>query len=635
MSLVYSTFVGGSGTETAAALELGPNGDVCIVGTTNSPNYPVTPDAYDRSPPDPFDSSELFVTKLNASGNGLAFSTYLGGTSSESAPDVDLDAAGNVLVAASTFSTNYPTTAGAYDTSPNGSGDLVVTKLSADGATLVYSTYVGGTGRESLAAIAVDASGAAHIAVATSSSNFPTTPGAFDSTAGGSEDVGVLKLAPRGNALVYSTYLGGTLSDRPEGIAFDAAGSAYVTGSTASADFPTTPGAYDTSAGGDFDAFAAKLHATGTSLAYSTFLGSAGYDFGRDVVLGPDGSAYIAGVSSGSGYPTTPDAVFPTYGGGGRDAVVSRISPSGSSLVFSTFAGGSGEDEGVALDVRDGGDIYLAGWTTSDDFATGGFGVNDGGNAFVLRIDLLPGVGTDTPGVQSASTGAWFLRNANAPGGADAVFGYGPAGLGWTALAGDWDGDDVDTPGLYDPSSGFFFLRNENSPGPADTFFGFGPGGLGWKPIAGDWDGDGDDTVGLYDPSSGFFYIRNENAPGGADSFFGFGPGGLGWVPITGDWDGDGDDTVGLYDPASGFFYLRNENAPGGADSFFGFGPGGLGWQPLAGDWDGNGNDTIGLYDPAAGFFYLRQENAPGPADAFFGYGPTGVTPLVGNWDGQ
>ena len=634
-SLVYSTFVGGSRTENDPALALGPQGDVVIVGTTNSTNYPVTPGAYDTTQPGPFDSSELFATKLNAAGNGLVFSTYLGGTSSEFTPDVGLDAAGNVLVAAMTFSTNYPTTAGAYDTTSNGSGDLVITKLRADGAALLYSTYVGGANRESSPTIAVDASGAAYVAAATSSSDYPTTPGAPDSIAGGHDDACVLKLTPDGSALVYSTYLGGTFPDRSEGIAVDTAGSVYVTGVTSSPDFPTTPGAYDTSPSGGFDAFVTKLDAAGVALAFSSLLGSGGSTNGRDIVVGPDGSAYVAGMTTYAGYPTTPDAVFPAYGGGARDAVVSRLSPDGSTLVFSTFAGGSGDDEGVALDVRDGGDVYLVGGTTSADFATGGFGVDDGGNAFVLRIDLLPGVGTDTPGVQSASTGAWFLRNANSPGGADAVFGYGPAGLGWTALAGDWDGDDVDTPGLYDPSNGFFFLRNANSPGPADAFFGFGPGGLGWKPIAGDWDGDGDDTIGLYDPSSGFFYIRNENAPGGADSFFGFGPGGLGWVPITGDWDGDGDDTVGLYDPSSGFFYLRNENAPGGADSVFGFGPGGLGWRPLAGDWDGNGNDTIGLYDPSAGFFYLRQENAPGPADAFFGYGPTGVAPLVGNWDGQ
>jgi hypothetical protein len=292
----------------------------------------------------------------------------------------------------------------------------------------------------------------------------------------------------------------------------------------------------------------------------------------------------------------------------------------------------------VQLDVDGAGDTNGDGF---DDVVVGfpqytGSITNEGG-AFVYHLmrPEIAAAGTDTVGIYIGSSGSWFLRNQNAPGGADVVFGFGPGGLGWTALSGDWDGDGDDTPGLYDPSNGFFFLRNANSPGPADTFFGFGPGGLGWKPIAGDWDGDGDDTIGLYDPGSGFFYIRNANAPGGADSFFGFGPGALGWVPVVGDWDGDGDTTVGLYDPSSGFFYLRNANAPGGADTFFGFGPGGLGWKPVTGDWDGDGDDTIGLYDPSSGFFYLRNANAPGGADTFFGYGPPNVTPLVGDWDGQ
>jgi hypothetical protein len=261
--------------------------------------------------------------------------------------------------------------------------------------------------------------------------------------------------------------------------------------------------------------------------------------------------------------------------------------------------------------------------------------VNEGG-ALVYHL-MRPDVagGTDTVGIYIGSSGFFFLRNSNSPGPADTFFGFGPSGLGWIPLAGDWDGDGDDTPGLYDPSSGFFYIRNQNAPGGADAFFGFGPGGLGWKPIVGDWDGDGDDTIGLYDPAMGFFYIRNQNAPGGADSFFGFGPGGLGWTPITGDWDGDGDTTIGLYDPSSGFFYLRNQNAPGGADTFFGFGPGGLGWRAVTGDWDGDGDETIGLYDPSSGFFYIRNANAPGGADSFFGFGPANATPLVGDWDGQ
>jgi hypothetical protein len=166
--------------------------------------------------------------------------------------------------------------------------------------------------------------------------------------------------------------------------------------------------------------------------------------------------------------------------------------------------------------------------------------------------------GTDTVGVYLPATGSWFLKNTNAAGPADVVFGYGPANLGWIALCGDWNGDGIDTPGLYDPSTGNFFLKNTNAPGPADIVFSFGAGGQGFVPLVGDWNGDGIDTVGVYIPVSGTFFLRNTNAPGPADLAFTFGAGNAGYVPITGDWNGDGVDTIGLYQPATSTFFLKN-----------------------------------------------------------------------------
>jgi hypothetical protein len=239
-----------------------------------------------------------------------------------------------------------------------------------------------------------------------------------------------------------------------------------------------------------------------------------------------------------------------------------------------------------------------------------------------------------TVGVYHAGSGTYFLRNANAPGPADVAFGFGPVGLGWRALAGNWDGVGGASVGLYDASTGFFFLRQANASGGADAVFGYGPGGAGWEPVVGDWDGDGDETVGLYDAATGFFYLRNENASGGADQVYGFGPGGAGWRPVAGDWDGDGVETVGLYDAAAGYFYLRNEHGGGGADVVFGFGPAGAGWEPVVGDWDGDGVETVGLYAGATGSYFLRNANAPGGADVVFSYGPAGAVPLAADWDG-
>jgi len=242
----------------------------------------------------------------------------------------------------------------------------------------------------------------------------------------------------------------------------------------------------------------------------------------------------------------------------------------------------------------------------------------------------------DTVAAYAPGAGVFYLRNSNNPGAADAAFGYGPAGLGWEPLVGDWNGDGVDTVGVYNPTTGTFYLRNSNTPGAADLAFVYGPGGLGWRPLVGDWDADGIDTVGVYNPLAGTFYLRHSNTPGMADAAFNFGPGGLGWLPLVGDWDGNGFVSVGVYDPAASTFHLRNHLMAGPADRAFGYGPAASGWRPLAHDWDGAGGDTVGLYDPATATFYLTNGNAPGAADLTFRYGAGGLgwTPLAGDWNG-
>jgi hypothetical protein len=244
--------------------------------------------------------------------------------------------------------------------------------------------------------------------------------------------------------------------------------------------------------------------------------------------------------------------------------------------------------------------------------------------------------GSATIGLYAPSGGAFFLRNSNSTGVADIAFTYGPAGLGFLPIVGDWNGDGADTIGLYNPTSGSFFLKNANSTGVADVSFAFGPAGAGWIPLVGDWDGNGVDTIGLYNPTSGTFFLKNSNSTGVADVSFAYGPSGAGWIPIVGDWDGNGTSTIGLYNPTAGTFFLRNTNSTGIANLSFAFGPGGAGWKPVIGDWNDDGTDTIGLYNPSASAFFLRNSNSSGVADVSFAYGPAGAgwTPLVGDWDG-
>jgi hypothetical protein len=266
-ALVYSTCVGGGGflaVEFAYDIAVDSAGSAYITGETASTTFPTTPGAFDTS----FNGSgnDVFVTKLNAAGSALAYSTYLGGSvnqlggslAQEYGFGIAVDAAGSAYVVGLTRAVDFPTTAGAFDTSHNSFEEGFVTKLSAAGSALAYSTFLGGNGTDLVRGVAVDDAGSAYLAGDTDSTNFPTTTGAFDTSWNISGDAFVTKLNAAGSALAYSTYLGGRFADTGAGIAFDSAGNAYVVGATLSPDFPTTPGAFDTTSS-SFDAFVTKL----------------------------------------------------------------------------------------------------------------------------------------------------------------------------------------------------------------------------------------------------------------------------------------------------------------------------------------------------------------------------------------
>jgi glucose/arabinose dehydrogenase len=273
------------------------------------------------------------------------------------------------------------------------------------------------------------------------------------------------------------------------------------------------------------------------------------------------------------------------------------------------------------------------------------FGEDEAGELYVcelantvFRINIQAGPGgMDTAGLFNMNASSFFLRNSNGSGIADLTFSFGPQGAGWSAIAGDWNGNGVDTITLFNPNTKQFFLKNTDTAGGSDATFTFDPGGSGFVPLAGDWNGDGFDTVGLYSPATGMFFLKNSNTSGGPDIAFRYGPAGLGWIPIVGDWNGDGVDTIGLYDPAHSAFFLRNSNNAGVADVTFSYGPSGLGWIPLSGDWNGDRTGTVGLYDPVHGAFFLKNTNATGTADIAYTYGPSSSTlvPLTGDWDGS
>jgi hypothetical protein len=376
-AIEYSTFLGGSGNDRADGVAVDETGRAYVTGRANS-GFPTAAGSFDTSYNGPSGGNDAFVAKLNANGSALEYSTYIGGaTESDSGLAIAVDGAGSAYVTGATGSTDFPTTASAYDRTYNGgSGDAFVTKLSPDGSTLEYSTYLGGTtstGFDDLGSgIAVDGTGAAYVTGDARSTNFPVTPGAFDTTHNGGYDAFVTKLDPTGSSLAYSTFVGGSSFDSATALALDGSGNAYIAGYGTSTDYPTTAGAFDTSYNQGWDVFVTKLDASGASLSYSTYLGGATYDEARGITVDGEGGAYVTGHTFSSGYPTTAGAFDTSYDNsvGGSDAFVTKLDASGGTLSYSTFLGGSGDDLGEGVAVDGAGRAYVTGYTEATNFPT-------------------------------------------------------------------------------------------------------------------------------------------------------------------------------------------------------------------------------------------------------------------------
>jgi Big-like domain-containing protein/beta-propeller repeat-containing protein len=391
--LLYSTYLGGSGTDEGLGIALDGAGNAYVTGRTISADFPTTAGAFDTS----FNGGtfDVFVTKLNPAGSSLVYSTYLGGGGNDQSFSIALDAAGHAHVTGFTSSADFPTTVGAFDTTLNGAGsfDVFVTKLDAAGSALAYSTYLGGNGNDEGFGIVLDVVGNAYVAGFTTSANFPTTVGAFDTSFnGGVVDAFVTKLNTAGSApLLYSTYLGGSGDDRGLGIALDALGNAHVTGFARSADFPTTAGAFDTSFNGVIDAFVTKLNPAGSALVYSTYVGGSDNDQGFGIVLDGAGNAHLTGRTSSTNFPTTAGTFDMIFNGGQLDAFVTKLNAAGNTLVYSTYLGSSGNDQGSGITLDGVDNAHVTGFTTAGNFptTTGSFDTSFNGSvdAFVTKLN--------------------------------------------------------------------------------------------------------------------------------------------------------------------------------------------------------------------------------------------------------
>ncbi|MFQ5833374.1 MAG: SBBP repeat-containing protein, partial [Candidatus Thorarchaeota archaeon] len=357
-SLLYSTFLGGSGNEVAYGIAV-ENGEVYVTGYTTSANFP-TVNANDTTHNGQLDA---FVTKLSADGQTIIYSTFLGGSGFEQGNAIVVEN-GYAYVAGYTQSTNFAT-ANAYDPTPGGSDDGFVTKLSTDGQTLIYSTYLGGSSSDEVMGIAVE-NGFAYVGGDTASANFPTV-NAYDSTLNGATtwDVFMTKFAADGQSLVYSTFVGGSSNDHVFAIALEN-GNAYVTGYTPSTDFPTV-NAYDsTYNGGMWDSIVFELAGDGQSLVYSTYLGGSAEEIARGIAV-ENGHAYVFGDVHSSNFPII--SASQSTKRGGSDYYITKLTSDGQSLVYSTYLGGSLDEDARGIAVEDG-VAYVAGYTESTDIPT-------------------------------------------------------------------------------------------------------------------------------------------------------------------------------------------------------------------------------------------------------------------------
>jgi hypothetical protein len=395
-SLVYSTYLGGSAGDAGYAIAVDAAGDAYVTGNTFSSGFG-TKNSFQ---PHYGGSSDVFVTKLNPAGTGLVYSTYLGGSGGEVGAGIAVNSAGNAFVTGYTDSANFPTKNG-FQATNGGGRDAFVAELNATGSALVYSTYLGGSGSERFTSgaqsggVALDRAGNAYVTGYTESTNFPVTPGAFRVTLAGYGDAFVTKINPSqvGSAsLVYSTYLGGSNQDVGYSIAVDGVGDAYVTGSTISIDFPTTPGAYQSIMPGADATFVTKLDPTGSALVYSTLLSGFNVTRGYGIALNSSGNAYVTGQTDSPDFPTTPGAYQRTFNAFNyTEAFVTEFNLDGSALVYSTFLGGSNYDWGQGIAVDGAGSAYVTGITRSTDFPTAnavqstyGGGSSD---AFLAKVD--------------------------------------------------------------------------------------------------------------------------------------------------------------------------------------------------------------------------------------------------------
>jgi len=370
-SKLWATYFGGSSEDTGRGISVDGMGNVLLSGVTNSLNFPCTTPAYQQSNHGGHDG---FLVKLSGYGTRV-WATYCGGSANDFFQEIEADANGNVVASGYTFSGDFPVTPGAIQTVYHGSIDAVVVKFDGNG-NMIWSTYLGGSTNDQCRGITVSGSDV-YVAGDTTSSDFLVTPGAFQITYGGGQDAFIAKIS--GSAgLSWSTYYGGRGQEQAGGnyysdpLAADGNGDVVLVGSTASANFPVSGGAYQGSLNGGMDGFIAKFSGSGSRLWATYYGGSGSTELFNGAACDGNGNVLAVGSTPASDFPVTTGVVQPSYGGGGSfagDAVIVKFS-SGGARIWASFYGGSDRDQANGVTVDPAGNVIFCGWTTSTNFPT-------------------------------------------------------------------------------------------------------------------------------------------------------------------------------------------------------------------------------------------------------------------------
>ncbi len=382
--IAYATYLGGAGSDAGYRIAVDSSGNAYVVGTTDSSNFPVTQGALQTAASA---ASHLFVSKLNADGSALVYSTYFGGSV---AGAIAVDSAGNAYVGGSATTQQLPPSAGAYRSSGDGA---FAAKLNATGSGLLFVTYLGGTVSGTTRGIAIDSTGNIYAGGTTYSRDFPVSAGAFHSTVANQSSAAFLvKLGPSGGNAVFSAILGGSGDSSLNRLAVDSTGAVFLGGSTSAADFPSMA-ACQSQLSGSSDGFVARLNPAGSQPIFSTFLGGSGNEVVQGLALDQAGAVFVSGTTYSTDFPVTPDALPKRFAGSPcvetasspfgsspgvyvcGDAFAARLTETGS-LTYSSYLSGSSEDSAEAV-AGSPNTFWVAGRTQSNDFPTAGAATAD------------------------------------------------------------------------------------------------------------------------------------------------------------------------------------------------------------------------------------------------------------------